>query len=108
MAGQLFYSPALLNLKKKIIGVQGAQLRSFVDLELGSSISLRTWDGWRELPRLTDPDGQADIFNARHVVADLSCTVPGLLGVYALSDACPPGYDGLLLLGSKAQLPSCL
>ena len=93
MAAQLFYSPALLAMKREVIAVQSQQLHHFVQSELGSVISLRTVDGWRDLPRLTDPDGQANVFNDNHVVADLSCTVPGLLGVFALSDAYPPGHE---------------
>jgi hypothetical protein len=89
---QSFYSPALLDMKKKLITQQGGQLRHFVKSELGKVVSLRTSGGWLDLPRLTDPKGEADKFNARHVVADLSRAVPGMLGVFALVDAYPPGY----------------
>jgi hypothetical protein len=93
MAAPSFYSPALLDMKMKIIGKQGIQLRRFVHLECGPTIRLRTGEGWLDLPRLTDRDGQADQFNARHVLADLSSTVPGMLGVFAQLDAYPPGYS---------------
>jgi hypothetical protein len=104
MLSSSFYSPALLAVKRKVIEQQAAQLRRFVDVELGPIVSLRTVDGWRDLPRLTDPAGQADQFNDNHVVTDLSCAVPGLLGVFALSDAYPPGCGSTRTANGRVRL----
>ena len=92
-SGDSFYSPALLALKRRNVGSQSIQLRHFVETRLGDDIDLRTANGWNEFPRYIDPLGQAEKFNENHVVADLSGRVPGLLGVFALTKAHPPGYE---------------